>query len=115
MSQPITEQDYWQEIRSLAEAIVSKAKERGGDIHEAIQEILQETIDGHQWVIYTWYAQQVLVHSKNDGAIEEFGMDSVVKDGVLQWSVIAYCAMEADVRDHLPDYAELEEMQEQEA
>lgn len=106
---PITEADYHKEIQGLAATIIEEAKERSGaDIHELIEEILHETIDGHEWVIYTYYAQQVLQHSPNDAAIEEYGMDEVVKNGSLNWALLAYCAMEADVREALPDYDEIE-------
>lgn len=112
----ITQDAYHKETLGLAATIVEEAKERhkdsGEDIHELISEILHETIDGHEWIIYTYYAQQVVQHSPNDAAIEEYGMESVIKDGTLNWSLLAFCAMEADVREALPDYDEIEDTKE---
>ena len=89
-------QDYQQEIEELAKQVTAEASDYDRDINE----VLHETLDGHQFVIYTGQAQQVLLLSPNDGAIEDYGIDSAIKDGALNWSALAYCAMEADVREH---------------
>ena len=52
------------------------------------------------------------MHSKNDSAAEELGTEYVITNGTINWSLLAYCAMEADVREYLPDYDELEALNE---
>ena len=98
--------DYWTEVAELAKSITAEAREHDREIGD----VLHETIDGHEWVIYTYMAQQVLVHSPNDGyAVEEFGIDAVIQDGSLNWSALAFGAMYADVSEH-SDFAADDEL-----
>lgn len=86
---------YHSEIRATALRVLEERAERPD---EDLRDITHETLDAHSWVIYTAKAQAVLATSDNDGAMaEEYGADGVVEDGALQWSRLAYCAMEADV------------------
>ena len=98
-SQTITHRDYWNQVESIARDVTSEARADGDDLYDR----LHETIDGHEWVIYTYKAQQIIAHSQNDGAIEELGIECAITDGCLNWSAIAYCAFEADVREQLGD------------
>lgn len=88
--------EYWTEIGELAESICKEARERGEDPTD----VLHETVDGHQWVIYTAQARDVLSHSPNDEAIfEELGRQTI--DGFsLIYSQAAYFAMQADIMAH---------------
>ena len=101
--------DYWATVRTIAaEALAEhpystdEAEEYAAD--EARREFVTESVDGNYWVIYTYAAQAVALISDNDGAWEEFGTDGIVKDGSLNWSLLAYCAMEADVFEPLAVY-----------
>ncbi len=52
-------------------------------------------------VIYTAYNFDVLRFSDNDGyAIENWGAESAVKDGVLNTAGLAFGALYADVLEH---------------
>jgi hypothetical protein len=107
----LTEQEYWAEVAEVAETVTQEAR----DDEREISEVLWEAIDSHQFVIYTAQAQALLAISPNDGAmVEDFGADGVVKDGSLNWSGLAYCAMEADVREHSAFDAEPEDDDEDE-
>lgn len=91
----LTLSEYSKEISELAESIAKEAREEGRDVSD----VLHETIDGHQWVIYTAYHFDVLKHSKNDGAyFEEYG-ELTLK--ALDLAQIVYAAMAADVRDEM--------------
>lgn len=81
----MNQREYKQEIAQLAEWISdNRPAELGGegfaaeygadyDAHDA----LHETLDGHEWVIYTYQARHVIAHSDNpDYMIEEFGADA---------------------------------------
>lgn len=98
MSDRITAQEYWAEIESLTKQVTEEARERGEDISD----VLWETLDSHQWVIYTAYNFDVLAVSNNDGAyVSNFGSEGLVDaQGVLNTAAMAYCAMEQDVIDH---------------
>lgn len=75
---------------------------------DGAQDWLHETLDGHQWVIYTHYNFDVLRYSSNhDAAADEYGGEELIKDGDMNWALLAYCAMEADVREEIGDFGDL--------
>ena len=65
MSETITYSEYRQEIKALARSIEEECREYGREAGD----VLHETIDGHQWVIYTHHARTVLQMSDNDEAV----------------------------------------------
>lgn len=101
MSTEMTREEYLREVANIAESMVGEAADDGDDRDE-LYDRLHETIDGHQWVIYTAYNFDVLRHSDNDGAyVENFGADGLVTDGCLNTAALAYAALEADVSESL--------------
>lgn len=93
---------YWGEVRSLAQEAL---KEHPID-EEARDEWLHETIDGHEFVTHTAKAQGVLLASDNDGAyVDEMGeeafAEAVREAGGPPWSLMAYMALLADVREQI--------------
>ncbi len=89
--------EYWKEIERLAIDVTQQSREYNSDLYET----LHETIDGHEWVIYTAKHYQVLGISPNDGAYaEDFGSEGMVVDGVLNTASLTYAAMHRDVNDH---------------
>ena len=103
----ITKKQYQQEVEALAEQISSESLKYDRDICE----VLHETIDGHQWVIYYAYHDDVLKHSEQDAEeimASNFGteyMGEVVKEGGLGRlkTLLAFTALEGDVMDSLHD------------
>ena len=84
---------YWEEIQALIEQVMEEAAER----QEMPADILWELIDSHEWVIYTHQAQSILPHTRNENyVVEEWGDDGIVKDGSINWSLIAFGAMYGD-------------------
>ena len=93
---------YYSEIRSMAEDYQKRIEEGEFDDRDSLLEDIHETLDGHQFVIYTHKAQCVCLVSSNDGrAADEYGADCLVIGGSLNWSIMAYCAMEADLYEAL--------------
>lgn len=93
----ITYSEYWQEIQSIVESIKHECESEGLDPHEFAHEL----IDSHEFVIYTYKAMNVLVHSDHSDAwVDHFGETGVVKDNAINWSGLAYMAMMADVQNH---------------
>ena len=112
--------EYYKEINEIAENLVSEVAEEIKadhdicDLDDAISDIifdsrLHETIDGHQWVIYYAYHQDVLHHSSNT----EYGLD----EGLIVWNsgessygelttALTYWAMYADVSELISDKIE---------
>ena len=112
MSDEMTNREYWAEVSSLAESIQEETRDdmdgvfdcdwTRDEYEEALRERLHETIDGHQWVIYTAYNYEVLRHSDNDGyMVEEFGADNLAPDGVLNTNALAFWALYADVSEYI--------------
>ena len=96
----MTRSEYYNEIESIAAETLRESREEGRDVDE----VLHETIDGHQWVIYNANHLDVLKHSDHEEAgIEEGVIDAneALKDGGLYklTAQLTYCAMEADVRE----------------
>lgn len=97
---------YWQHVRDIAAEVATMARSGewgyGGDAREKLQEYLWQTVDGDAWVVYTAQAQAVCFVSDNDGAyVDNYGADGLVENGSVNWSRMAYAAMEADIYEHL--------------
>ena len=110
----ISRTQYYDEIKSIAKGLAEDALDANdwnrNDAENDINDSrLHETIDGHQWVIYTAYNMDVLRHSNSEDAyIDNFGGDdaaSVLKDRGIDGlhAVMAVCAMEQDVQNVLSD------------
>ncbi len=114
----ITYNEYHSELRDIAECIFEEAKKdnycKGEDFDlEQIQEDindsrLHETIDGHQWIIYTAYHLDIIQHSDNSDYMQDnFGdecLGHALSDGISSLhQAIAFWALYADVQDKLND------------
>lgn len=101
MSSEISYREYWEQVRSLAQdAADEHGYSDGSDCGTQAGEWIWETCDGHQWVIYTAYAFDVLRHSENDGySVENFGDESVVDDSGIKWAALVFGALYADVME----------------
>ena len=98
-------QEYWEEIESLAQQVTKEARDDGRDIYD----VLHETIDGHQWVIYYRFHAEVLQHTDNDSAMWNEGLNEGINSHDEYMQRAAFCAMLADVREHSDFDAEPED------
>lgn len=89
--------EYWDEIDAIGRAWL-KEREPWQD-GDDFQDWLHETLDGHEYVIYTFKALCIMLHTDNRDAWEEYGFEA----GPMFDSQRAYCAMYQDVMDRL-DY-----------
>jgi len=92
----MTSVEYWTEIESLASEITQEAHEYRRDLYD----VLHETIDGHQWIIYTRYRAFVLAHSDHDSALWDEGLADGIQSHDEYMMRAAFCAMVADVQSH---------------
>lgn len=102
----VLREDYYQDVRSLAEDLANEARERfkdgERDLREWFIERLDEAVDGHQRCIYTAQAIETVLYSDNDGAyIDDFGDDGLVDQGQLNWGKLAWAALRRDVTEEL--------------
>lgn len=96
--EPITQAEYFTQCHAIA---VECAKEAKGDLDVA-HEAIHTALDGHQWIISTYYSLQVLTHSRNENAFFDavggsLGTESF-SDTMLK---LALWAMSADVYEYL--------------
>ena len=103
-------QEYWKEVKDIADIIVCEAMQDNDNDREAAEEDindsrLHETIDGHQWIIYYSYNLDVIKYSDNeDYYSDNFGgeaLASSLEEGGLDTlhCHIAFWALYADVQD----------------
>ena len=116
-----TQYDYNTEINSIAEDLVNDAmftaKDENEDMEfDELKEIAEElindtelhqTIDSHQWIIYTAYALPVIQYSPNDDyLIDNFGNEEagfILANSGLNalHTATAFWCMYADVQEQL--------------
>ena len=98
----MNQREYYIEVHSIAEGIIEEAQDEGELDRESVDNRLWQTIDSHQWVIYTHYNHEILRHSANDDyAVEHFGVETALQDGAINWAALAFGALYADVSEVL--------------
>lgn len=100
--------EYYTDVRELASEIKEELKERlvageaGEPLREWLIERIDEAVDGHHRIIYTWQSQKLLLFSDNASAYaDDFGDEGIVENGDICWNRLAWAAMRADLRDQL--------------
>ncbi len=110
----LTQTEYWTEVESIASTLADEALDQADDDKDAALEYifdsaLHETIDGHQWIIYTYYNLQVINFSDNDDYYDQnFGAESLkasLEEGGIDTlhCHIAFWALYADVQDKIDE------------
>ena len=95
--------DYWAEIKSIAEDVIAECEEYGQDLYDYTHEV----VDGHQWIIYNAYNDDVIKHSGNPDAWEDCysneDIGRLVTDGGMDNARAgqAYFAMQQDVSEEI--------------
>jgi hypothetical protein len=110
-----TRDDYQHEVERLARDAHEEARDHGRDLDV----VIHETVDGHEWVIYTRFNASVLASSNNAEAGAEFGGDLA---GILRTrgvsgllAVLACAAMMQDVREVAADLEDEDEDEDEDA
>ena len=91
MRDDITEQNYLEDVRDIAQEARSA---------DDPQEFIDESVDSSRWIIYTYRARNVLIWSRNEDAIvDELGEEafSGVSGLAELHSRAAFYALRADV------------------
>ena len=106
----INQSEYWKEVKTTAENIAEMALEESewdrDEAEEYINDtLLHETVDGHEWIIYTAYHLPIIQHSPNDEYMAENlgGLDETVKEHGVQGlhMAMAFWAFYADVQEEM--------------
>ena len=87
----IARREYQQTIQEIVEDL--REQIASGDItdDEGARQYVEETVDGHHDVIYTYAAQEVCRQSDNDAAyFDDFGSEGAVDSSGIAWSKLAY-------------------------
>ena len=115
----LTQQEYNTEIKSIAECMVSTAFNEYDEV-ETIEQaeelindsLLHETIDGHQWIIYYSYNDDVIRYSDNADAYQDVYSNEdagalIAEKGLDDFGTVrAYWAMYTDVQEQLQEVLE---------
>lgn len=93
---------YWREVRALGDELRDEVRTGEVTRPEQLHDRLHEAVDGHEYVVYTWRAQAVLLCSPNANAyVEECGTAGLTAGATVCWSTLAYFALRADVQEEL--------------
>ena len=116
MSSEITQSTYYREIEDLARQCRTEARERGRDLSEVIQEV----VDGHSWIIYNRHTLAVLQYTDHEDAAED-ALEEVRRGVRLAdffargvSGLLTYLACAAMIRDVEEAAADLEDEEEDE-
>lgn len=90
----MTEQEYWQEVEEIARQALSEPR-------RSRTEWIEQTVDGHQYVIYTHEAREVLRISPNEDAVFDENGAREFNNFSEAYSLGALYAMLADVREKM--------------
>ena len=101
--------EYWKEVNETAENIISESTEYFEGDYDSPEEyindtLLHETIDGHEWIIYSHNHLPILEHSPNDQYMVDNigGLDESLKSGLDTLHChLAFWAFYADVQEAL--------------
>ena len=95
--------DYQDELERIALDAVKESVVTGYDARD----IANEIIGGHEWVIYTYQAQQVLDKSNSTDEAYELASECMPKLYSEFICQMAYWCMERDVQEHIEAYKAL--------
>ena len=105
----ISSSDYWAEVKSIAEDVIEEHSEYDG---EDVFEFVFDMVDGHQWIIYYAYNNDVIKHSGNPDAWEDCYTNEdigrvVTENGMDHARMVqAYFAMRQDVSEEIHKHME---------
>jgi hypothetical protein len=99
--------DYWGHVRTSAEEIERDVRSGELDPEDAYERV--ENDCDSQWSIYTYRAKCVVcfLSDNPDALADELGSESLLVDGNLNWSGMAFFAMRGDIMDRLGDLEEI--------
>lgn len=103
----LSSHDYWKEVSEVAQSILDELEIQSSDDYEdkrdEISDYLFETVDGHQWIIYTFYNKEILRHTNNESYSEDnFGTEGYADKSYDEIGLqIAFWAFYADIQDNL--------------
>lgn len=102
--------DYWQDVRNVADNLRDEIKAGNITSRDEADTYLDESVDGHQRVIYTAQAIEGLLYTDNESAyVDETGSPppSQAFEDNSAWSQLMYYAFRADILDTLSDIDDL--------
>jgi hypothetical protein len=95
--------DYWNDVRSVVDDVKSDISSRSLVTEDEVTEYIDQAVDGHQRVIYTYKALECLLFSDNEDAYPDQVGEMPSAESGGNWSTLAYYAFRQDVVDVLGD------------
>ena len=88
---------YHTHVNEIAEEFFTACNSGEYEDAEALQTALNERVDEDEWVTSPRHAQVACIVSDHSGyAPKEYSADAIVKNGEIDWSVMAYSALYQD-------------------
>jgi len=95
-----SEVEYRRHVTELAEEVARQVREDGRDESDALHEVTADSA----WVIYTYRARHVLLHSPNEDAVFDSGFGLGGASSLLDiYTRAARFALSADVAEELAE------------
>lgn len=102
LARSILRADYYRDVRGIADSVADAIKCGEVTDREGLFDRIAEECDSSGRVIYTALAQDAIRYSDNDSAYaDNFGSEGIVVNGDIQWSRLAFAALERDVVEQL--------------
>jgi len=95
--------DYWQDVANVISWLRHEISNGSITDTDAATQHIDETVDGHQRVIYTGQAIECLLFSLNEDAYQDETGDSPDMSDGSHWSQLAYYAFRADIMAEIGD------------
>lgn len=103
----VLRRDYYQDVRGVAEEMRERILSGEIGSPEALHDAVNESVDGHQRVIYPALAREAIVLSDNRDAYEEYG--TIADLPPATWAeVMAHTAMRQDVVECMASVLEMD-------
>lgn len=89
--------EYRKEVESVARECIRQAREYDEDLSD----VIHENVDGHQFIIYTAMAMDVIRYSDQDGPDLANDMGGLETDDPMFYEKLAFLCMRADVEEQI--------------
>lgn len=98
----MTSQEYWKEVSSIISNLREEIKRGVIEDEDGAREWLEQTVDGHEWVIYTAKSLEMLQHCKHeDDCFDVDPFTPETKNASDVYRRLAYYGLLGDVMDEV--------------
>lgn len=98
----IIQRDYYADVNDVADSIEDAIKDKEVTDRDGFEQRLDEEIDSHGRVMYTWQNRLGLLVSDNvDAYFEDYGSEGACEGEAINYAKLMFAAMRKDVLEEL--------------